>query len=142
METLIQKAPIEFTEKSINHIRKLRKWTMFFSILGFIFMGICIVLIPFLLFVASFNIPFGNAYLTLLPLFLIMALYFYPVYCLYLFSSNSKKAISNSDSNSFEIAFKYLKLHYRFMGILVIIMLSLYFIAGVIMLSFGIGRWH
>jgi hypothetical protein len=62
---------------------------------------------------------------------IITLIYFFPIYFLLMFSINSKKAINDSDGNHLQKAFKYLKFHYRFMGIFLIIMLCIYVILGV-----------
>jgi len=134
MESIIQNKPIELTNNSLNHISETRKWTLFMSIFGFIFIGLCIVIIP-IIFVTSGTLGLkGEGLLTTLPIILVAILYFFPIYFLYKFSNNSKKAILNSDGLSLEIALKYLKFHYRFMGVLVIVAIIIYSIAGVALL--------
>jgi len=130
METMLNTSKLEITDNTIGYIKELRKWTMFLSILGFIFLGIIILIIPLLIYfqVSSYNIGLGMA--TIIPLILIVVIYFFPIYFLFMFSKYSKNAIENLDSNSLEIAFKYLKSHYKFMGILVTVILCIYLIAG------------
>ena len=53
-------------------------------------------------------------------------LYYFPISYLYQFSENTKKAIENNDNNTIRDAFEFLKSHYKFMGILTIILLSFY----------------
>lgn len=130
METLLNTSKLEITDNTIGYIKELRKWTMLLSIVGFIFLGIIILIIPILIYfqLNSYNIGLGLA--TTIPLILIVVLYFFPIYYLYMFSKHSKNAMDNLDANSLEIAFKYLKSHYKFMGILVIVILCLYLIAA------------
>ena len=64
-----------------------------------------------------------------LPIALMMLIYGIPIYYLYQFGKYSKIAISNHDSAAITTAFQYLKLHYRFMGILVIVVLVFYILA-------------
>ncbi len=127
---MLNTSKLEITDNTIGYIKELRKWTMFLSILGFIFLGIIILIIPLLIYfqVSSYNIGLGMA--TIIPLILIVVIYFFPIYFLFMFSKYSKNAIENLDSNSLEIAFKYLKSHYKFMGILVTVILCIYLIAG------------
>ncbi len=130
METMLNTSKLEITDNTIGYIKELRKWTMLLSVIGFIFLGIIILIIPFLIYfqLNSYNIGLGLA--TTIPLILIVVLYFFPIYYLYMFSKYSKNAMDNLDTNSLEIAFKYLKSHYKFMGILVIVILCLYLIAA------------
>jgi hypothetical protein len=134
MEQFDQDKPIEFTKVSLTHLRETRKWTMFLSVLGFILIGICILVIPFVIISLGIIGKSGMESLALLPLLLIVCIYFFPVYFLYRFSTNSMDAITDSDSQSLEEALKYLKFYYRFMGILVIVMLAFYAVAGLILL--------
>lgn len=48
--------------------------------------------------------------------------------------ANFLSLLSNYDSEAITIAFQYLKLHYRFMGILVIVILICYLAAIIVML--------
>ena len=57
----------------------------------------------------------------------------FPISYLYQFSENTKKAIENNDNNFIRDAFEFLKSHYKFMGILTIILLSFY---AIIIFSF------
>jgi hypothetical protein len=131
METTSQKLPIELNNLTISHLDETRKWTLFFSILGFIFMGLCIIIVPILLITSQIsNASFS--FLTVFPLILVAIIYFFPIYYLLKFSINSKKAIDTLDSQCLEVSFKFLKLHYRFMGIFTIAIIILYIILGLV----------
>jgi uncharacterized oligopeptide transporter (OPT) family protein len=131
MESLNTDKSIEFNNFSLEHLNEIRKWALFLSICGFIFVGACLVLTPFLLSSAfSSSLP-GRGLFTTIPMMIITLIYFFPIYFLLMFSINSKKAINDSDGNHLQKAFKYLKFHYRFMGIFLIIMLCIYVILGV-----------
>lgn len=132
METEQTNQKLEFNEQTISYLSETRRWTMFLSILGFIFMGFVALIIPFAIIAQSNSFNPGLGIATIIPLILLVVIYFFPIYYLYMFSSLSKKAIRESDSNSMELAFKNLKSHYKFMGILVIIVLCFYFIAGLV----------
>ena len=71
-----------------------------------------------------------------LPILLFALLYFFPVYYLLKFSTLSKLAIEGNDSKLLEEAMRYLKMMFKFMGILVIIVLSIYLL-GIIVAIFG-----
>ena len=131
MEILDQDKSLLLTNNSLGHLSETRKWTLFIAILGFIFMGFCIILIPIIFATSGLRGYNGTGLVTTLPILLVTVLYFFPIYYLFKFSVNSKKAILDSDELILEVAFKYLKYHYRFMGILVIVAIALYSIAGV-----------
>lgn len=131
METFKQPSSIEFNFNSINHLKETRKWTMFISILGFIFTGLCVLIIPFVLF-STFKGSSFTELAVVVPLLLVSVIYFFPIYYLFKFSSYSKIAIDSKNSESLEASFKYLKLHYRFMGIFVIVILGIYLLAALV----------
>ena len=124
---------MEINTESIEHFTQIGKWTMFFSILGFSGLGLIVLIF---LFAFPFS-PGHSAYLSLLPLMLICAVYFFPILYLFKFSRHSRQAIDESDSEQLSFALRYLKKHYRFMGILMIIVLCLYFVVFLIALASG-----
>jgi hypothetical protein len=127
METFDQPKPIEFTNICIEHLKETRKWTMLLSVIGFIVIGLCIILL-LIIFASTASGSFtGKGLVTTLPLLLLTLLYF---------SIYSKKAITNSDSQSLETALRYLKFHYRFLGIFVIV----YIVIGMVALFSSMVR--
>jgi hypothetical protein len=125
-------APIEFGTGSINHLAEIRKWTMLFSILGFIVIGFSILAMPAMIIP---RMALGKSIVTALPLMGVGIIYVFPVYFLLKFSLSSGKAISFSDKKYLEDSFRFLKYHYRSMGIVFGIMIIVYVIAGIIFLS-------
>jgi hypothetical protein len=119
----------------INHLKETRAWTNFLSILGFVFLGLMLVIALIGLTVAgkAYQAPYSG--LAVIFLLLFTALYFFPVYYLLMFSRHSKQAVNNGDNVSFVEAMRYLKLHYRFIGILTIVVIGLYIIIILIALS-------
>ena len=146
MENTEIKEKLEFTTQSLNHLNTTRKWTMFFSILGFIGVGIMII-VALLLITGGLlkslpDLPDGASF-SAAPLgivgflyIIIAVLYFFPIYFLLQFSINSKKAILYKDEYLLEKALRNLKNHYMFVGVLTIIVFSFYFI---FILAFGVG---
>jgi len=121
---------LEFTGDSIRHLDEARKWSMFLAILGFISVGLMVLVAIFsgtaLTFIGDgFISPAMGIGISILYL-IIAVLYFFPVYYLFNFSSKAKDAVRLSDSKSLTVSMHFLKAHYRFMGILVIVMLALY----------------
>jgi hypothetical protein len=125
------------TELKLNNfakdfLKETARWAGFLSILGFIGIGLLVIIALFFGTVAtslsnSFSGAFGGGFITVFYLLLAL-LYFFPVYFLYQFSSNMKKALARSDQDTLTKGFEYLKSHYKFVGILAIVMLSLYLI--------------
>ena len=122
---------------AIGHLRVARKWSNFLSVLGIIIIGIMLLAMAVILIMAS-RFPQEEllrftALVKMLPLAVMMVVYGIPIYYLYQFGKYSRIAINNYDSDAISMAFKYLKLHYRFMAILVIVVLIVYVIALAVM---------
>lgn len=131
---LTQLEQIVLTSKAKNFLREISKWTFFFSILGFI--GIAFLFLVAIL-MGTVYAPMLNMMgqqqgvdsisLVVMIVYLIMALlYFMPVLYLYKFSRKMKLALVNKNDDILADAFENLKSHYKFIGVLTIIMLSLY----------------
>ena len=59
--------------------------------------------------------------------YLIMAaIYFFPVLYMYNFSKEMKKAVKSGSAQDYENGFDYLKRHFKYAGIVAIVILSLY----------------
>ena len=139
MDSFNSNSPVGLTEGAVAHISGIRKWAKFLSILGFVFIGLMVVLIPVMIASSSYMGLYGVGAATTIPFILVIALYVYPIYTLFMFSKHSKLAILGSDAAQYEIAFKFLKQHYQFMGILAIIILSIYaviFLFGALFAAF------
>ncbi len=135
---------MKLNESAKDFLKETAKWAYFLSILGYVGIGFIVLagLFAGTLFSAmgktnpamssmggSFRILMAVVYL------LIAALYFFPVYYLNKFASNAKAAFATNDSEKLTISFQYLKSHYKFIGIMTIVVFSLYFlviIAGII----------
>lgn len=122
---------LELTNRSLSYLNETRKWTMFLAILGFVFLGIMVIFS--LSFSAIFSSISGEEAKLPFPGFLIgfiylilAVVYFFPILYLYKFSSFIKDGILNSSSDQLDLAFQNLKSHYKFMGILFIVMLAFY----------------
>lgn len=132
MDNNQQVAPeISIPSQAINNLIETGKWTKFLSIVGFIFIGIMIVIALFTSAILS-NIKGAEnvfpypSYLIGIIYILIAGLYFFPVLYLYKFSTNVKKSLKTNNLQGFNTATKNLKSHFKFIGILTIIALALY----------------
>ncbi len=72
---------------------------------------------------------FGFLYL------IIAAVYFFPVFYLYKFATKAYEAVIGYNSNTLEVAVLNLKSYFKFIGILIIVMLSLYFVGIIVMIA-------
>ncbi|MFO7938903.1 MAG: hypothetical protein R6U66_04050 [Bacteroidales bacterium] len=130
MDTIEQEGTLTLPHSSVKHLLEIRKWTMFLSIVGFIFIGLGAIVLPF------WGVLVGNVgefgYFALTPVVLMLVIYFFPIYYLYKFSSYAKQAERSLDPIAYDNAFLYLKKHYRFIGILLLVVLVLYVIIGLV----------
>lgn len=132
---------MELTPQAIASMDETRKWTMFLSILGFVFIGFLVLAMIGSLFMTSMiPVPgMGTGPIMAFAFLLVIAIYFFPIYFLYQFSSYAKRAIATKSPADLEQAMGYLRNHYRYIGILVIIVIALYiviFLFGILATAF------
>ncbi len=140
MNEVFEPQNITLDSSAIEHLKETRGWTNFISILGFVFLGLLLIMaLAGGAAMARFNpaaaeIERGAFLMIMLIMILI---YFFPIYFLYNFSRYSKIAIRNTDQSAFVEAMRYLKLHYRYMGIIMIIICSIYILVFIFALMTG-----
>jgi len=127
---------IEIGQETLKNLNTIRKWTMFLAITGFIFLGLIITLgLITGTFLSAFNhsdkIPGVPDTLLLTAFFGVAVICFFPILFLFRFSKHTSNAISELDKQELHKAFKYLKRYYIYIGVLLIIAVSIY-IAGLI----------
>jgi len=130
----LQNRQLVLTYESVSYLQAIAKWTTFFSILGFVFIGIMVVFgLLMTTFMPTFFANSGYPFMSYLGfIYVVFALiYIMPVIYLYRFSTIAKKAISKNDSNDIITALKNLKSHFKFVGIITILILFLYLIGGI-----------
>jgi hypothetical protein len=136
---------IELNELAMDSLRTSAKWSTFLAIIGFIaigFMLIAALVVGMTLNtitshpsiegmegmqeMQNMNPVFGiMKYLPLLYI-LIAVIYFFPVYYLFKYASGMKKALNFRNSEMVADALTYLKSHHKFLGIMTIVVISLY----------------
>ena len=132
-----EKTELVISETSESYLAEIKKWANFLAIMGFVGVGFMVLGGLFMTIIFSVLPDDQNAFpfpAMLLGIFyLVLALvYFFPVRYLYLFAVKLKYALLNRDNDFLENSFGYLKSHYKFIGIMVIVMLTLYPIAIVV----------
>lgn len=139
----IENFEIQLNESAKEFLKETAKWAYFLSILGYIGIGFVVLVAIFAgtLFAFMGNMThemgafgsLGGTFITVLYLML-AALYFFPVYYLNKFATNAKTALRDNDSESLSTSLEYLKSHYKYIGIMTIVVFGLYILifAGVI----------
>jgi len=125
-----ESSPLTVSAQAAGHLEETRKWSKFLAILGFCFVGLAILAG---LFVGTFlsmagqqeEMPFPTYFLGII--YAAMGLvYFFPLYYLFKFSAHMKSALRSRNNGELEKAFGNLKAHYKYIGILFVVMLVLY----------------
>jgi len=153
---------IDLNEEIKDYMLETSKWAKFLSILGFIGIGI-FALIG--LYTLSGNSYMGNSYgydrsedyyryynygrppqtsginlFSFLIYIGVCILYFFPIYYLFQFSTKIRNAIDFNSQESLVDGFRYLKSHYKYIGIVTIVILSLYVLIFIFAILAAISR--
>lgn len=138
---------LTLNDLAVDSLRESAKWTMFLSIVGFIFIALMLIggailtvslaALPDDSEFAAAN-PFGAVKNFIGIIYLVMAaIYFFPVLYLYKYSKSVKEALNFNNSEVLGEAFQNLKSHYKFIGILTIVLLCLYALAFIGLIIFA-----
>lgn len=128
---------LTISSDAVGYLKEVGKWSKFLSIVGFVGIGFMVLIGLFAGTIFS-AIGQGNADMPFPPFLLggiyivIAAIYFFPVYYLFNFSTKIQQALASRDNSILNDAFKYLKSHYKFLGIFVIITIGLYIVAFIV----------
>ncbi|MBC5838295.1 hypothetical protein [Flavobacterium muglaense] len=135
-------------EESKGFLKETAKWAYFLSILGFVGVGMMVLLAIFIGTIfsklgalggqAAVFQYMGGSFISALYL-VIAALYFFPVYYLFKFSAKLKTAFKTDDNELLNESFGFLKSHYKFMGILALVFVIIYGL--IFLLTFVLGAF-
>lgn len=139
------KDPITLNRQSVESLTETRKWTTFFSILGFIFVGLMVILALVMALILPFlneagQMPYPPILLSVIYLIL-GGIYLLPVIFLMRFGNLLKRALLSRSTEVFGEAMKNLALHFRTVGIMTIIFIALYILAIIAMVILGAGMF-
>lgn len=128
---------IEIGPETLKYLETTRKWTMFFAIIGFIFLGL--ILIVGLIAGTFFSVfKSGESglgipeVLVFIPIVIMAVLYFFPVMFLFRFSKHAANAVHSLSKEELHKALRNLKSYFVYIGVLLIIVLVSYFVAIII----------
>jgi len=117
------------------HLSEAARWARFLAIVGFV---LCALVVVMGFFAGSVFSIFASKYAdaggytsglgaVMSVVYVIFALvYFFPCLFLFRFSSHMKKALASNDQNILTTSFQNLKIMFRYVGILTIIVLAFY----------------
>ena len=146
--SVIENFEMRLNESAKDFLKETAKWAYFLSILGYIGIGVIVLAALFAgtLFSKIGNMApgmgaMGSSMGTIITvLYLTIAiLYFFPVYYLNKFGSNAKAAFRDNDSEILTASLEYLKSHYKYIGIMTLVVFSLYILMFAGMLIMGIA---
>jgi uncharacterized BrkB/YihY/UPF0761 family membrane protein len=137
MKAPLENRKIEIEQETLPHLNSIRKWAMFLAIIGFIFLGLIIIIgLIAGTFLTAFNsgekglgIPES---LMFVPILLLAVILFFPVLFLFRFSKHTSHAIQTLDKLELHKAIKNLKFCFAYIGILIIIIFSLYIVVLIV----------
>lgn len=139
---------LQLNESAKEFLKEAAKWAYFLSILGFVGMGILVLLAVFMSSVFSTLGTMSNGMgafagmgWMISAIYVVMAaVYFFPIYYLNKFASHAKSALRDNDSESLTASFEYLKSHYKFFGILALVFLVFYALIIVFTIIAAVAR--
>lgn len=145
---------MKLNETAKGFLKEAAKWAYFLSILGYIGIGFIVVAAVFAgTIVAAMGKmgggmdsgmhpmgSLGGTFITILYL-VIAVLYFFPVYYLNKFSVNLKAAFRDNNTESLTTSFEYLKSHYKFIGIMMLVVFAIYALIFIIAIVAGIAAF-
>lgn len=129
----------------LGFLKETSTWTYFLSIIGFI--GIGLMVMAGIIFIITLgSMPGGNPYESLgidisyfgMIYIVLGVIYFLPVFYLFNFSRRMKHALRLNNNEELSAAFSNLKSHYKFLGVVTIVIISLYVLILVIAMIAGI----
>jgi hypothetical protein len=126
---------LQVDEVAKSYLLETTKWTKFLTVVSLVMMGL--VLLAFIFAGAAMSTvsssyggaagmgALGATGMIILFIF-VFALYFYPIYAMLKFSNLTKAGILSADQQRFNEGLGYLKGAFKYMGILMIIVLAFY----------------
>lgn len=149
IETDLQREPY-ITKEAGRLLLTISKWTKFLSILGFVMIGLVLLMLLFAgIFISGMNsyaeyshmypyMPGQFSWGFFIIYLIFLAIYFVPLFFLFKFSTLVKKAVVESNTRILTQSLRFLNNHYMVVGILAIVAIA-GFIFSVIGIMMGVG---
>lgn len=123
---------LQVDETSKSHLLEAAKWVKFLTIVSIIGMGLMLLFMIFAgaamssAYSGSAGMGALGATGMIIVFIFIFAIYFYPIYAMLKFANLTKAGLLTSNQEQFNAGLGYLKGAFKYMGILMIIILGLY----------------
>lgn len=126
------------TKDTLGSLDRIIYWAKFLSILGFI--GVAFMLIGALSIALVGNSIMGSEVAGISVVYLVFAaIYFMPMYYLFKFATHARQGLTHKSQYETDQGLIYLAAHYKFIGIMAIVLLSLYVLIFIGVFAAGIG---
>lgn len=115
---------LSLDDEAIFQCKEISKWAKFLGIIGFIFLGLLLLVSIattfYLTHTSGLGTLIGSIYLA------VVGIYIYPVFALFRFGKWMKMALTNADQVLFNKSLKSLKNCFLYIGIVTIILICIY----------------
>ena len=136
---------LQIDHQGSSYLREVAKWSKFLAICGFVLTGLILLVMAFAgsAMTTAFSSTYGSAgaasgVFGMVILVIVLLVYFFPCLYLYRFATKMQVALRNNDQETLNTSFSNLKSCFKFVGILMIILLSFYALIFLIgLLSLG-----
>jgi hypothetical protein len=122
----------QLTTAAVGFLQESAKWSKFMAIIGFIGIGLMVLVSLFMAIGFSAmsastmpELPFPMSVFSILYV-LFAAIYFFPVYYLYQYATKTSAALHSKNKQLLADGLENLKSHHKFLGIFTLILVSLY----------------
>jgi hypothetical protein len=122
----------QLTTAAVGFLQESAKWSKFMAIIGFIGIGLMVLVSLFMAIGFSAmsastmpELPFPMSVFSILYV-LFAVIYFFPVYYLYQYATKTSAALHSKNKQLLADGLENLKSHHKFLGIFTLIIFSLY----------------
>jgi len=122
----------QLTSAAVGFLQESSKWSKFMAIIGFIGIGLMVLVSLFMAIGFSAmgastmpELPFSMSVFSIIYV-LFAAIYFFPVYYLYQYATKTSAALHSKNKQLLADGLENLKSHHKFLGIFTLIIISLY----------------
>ena len=122
----------QLTSAAVGFLQESAKWSKFMAIIGFIGIGLMVLVSLFMAIGFSAmgastmpELPFSMSVFSIIYV-LFAAIYFFPVYYLYQYATKTSAALHSKNKQLLADGLENLKSHHKFLGIFTLIIISLY----------------